>query len=348
MTDFSEDDEYVDAIRVNGVTISSFCDPGVDSGGEFYTCLSIYDITDMVPPNGIVEVVTTATSEVACCGYSGNPLYVKYTITYKDGIRDNTPQDAEDDLIWEGGTNDFNTGLVHTFDDLDAGYDYKLTVAVVATDYEVSEKYIRAIIVNGQSALAGESCDIGSSCGDHGYYKCLAGRDVSEVIVRGRTGGYLKVTVLSTDNLDECPYRGYLLYARYILSKTAKNEGQYASSLPIIYTVIMIGLFAIAITVYCIIKRRKNMNERRIHDNATVPAREPRQLPQSTSISLTGAATTYAIPAPAQAHAVQLTQSYALTAAPSRSQHNEPPALAVARISSQQDNVPVAGYARPI
>ena len=112
----------------------------------------------------------------------------------------------------------------------------------------------------------------------------------------------------------------------------------------------MIGLLVVAITVYSIVRRIKNLNEaRQIHDSAAPPpSKEPRQLPQSDyssgdipSAPPLGPTATHAIPAPVQARAVPIAQSR-------RVQHSAPPALAMARISSQQDNIPVAGYARPI
>jgi hypothetical protein len=95
-TDFDATSEYVDGISAGSTTLSSNCNPGVESGTNYYTCLSGQDVNADVS-SGSLTVLTTATSEVNFGPYNGYYLYVKYTLS-KTLV-------ATLPMVWEGGTN---------------------------------------------------------------------------------------------------------------------------------------------------------------------------------------------------------------------------------------------------
>jgi hypothetical protein len=78
-TDFGSNSEYVDGIYAGTTSLSSHCNPGVDTGGFYYTCVAGHDVTADVSAGSLV-VSATATSDVNCCAYNGYYLYMKFTL----------------------------------------------------------------------------------------------------------------------------------------------------------------------------------------------------------------------------------------------------------------------------
>jgi hypothetical protein len=116
-TDFNDVTEYVDGIYAGSTTLSSNCNPGVESGTQYYTCVAGQGVTADVS-SGSLTVLTTATSEVNYGPYNGYYLYVKYTL-----LKTHLPPP----VVWEGGTNSPTTGVSHSFTGLDTSlYSYTL------------------------------------------------------------------------------------------------------------------------------------------------------------------------------------------------------------------------------
>jgi hypothetical protein len=149
-TDFFSSTEYVNSISAGSTTLSSFCNPGVDSGGYYHTCVTDRDVTSAVSSGSLV-IRTTATSEINCCAYSGYYLYVKVTLT--PSLRGVTPtptsqptSSASTSATLEGGTNSPASGLTGTFYGLDtSAYTNTLDMEVYETEFLSSNEYVSSI-----------------------------------------------------------------------------------------------------------------------------------------------------------------------------------------------------------
>lgn len=81
-TDFSDvATEYIDRIRVNGRTLSSFCFPGQGSIDDFFVCLYSTDVASLVNSIGELTVVITASEQVNSYPKDGYLLFVRLTIS---------------------------------------------------------------------------------------------------------------------------------------------------------------------------------------------------------------------------------------------------------------------------
>jgi hypothetical protein len=88
--DFFSSSEYVDEVSVGYRTLSSFCNPGVDNGEYFYTCVSREDVTsdmftsyyydDDSTGQQYLLVSTTASSSVDENPYLGFDFYATFTL----------------------------------------------------------------------------------------------------------------------------------------------------------------------------------------------------------------------------------------------------------------------------
>lgn len=80
-TDFFDISEFVSGIRANNELLLSHCDPGEDSGRQFYTCMVDRIVTALISGDRILTVTTTATERVNLQPYKGFVLYVRYTLS---------------------------------------------------------------------------------------------------------------------------------------------------------------------------------------------------------------------------------------------------------------------------
>ena len=216
-TDFSDSSEYVNGIYSGTTTLSSFCDPGVDNGGYFYTCLTSQDVTGDVS-GGSLTVLVTGTSQMNCCAYNGYYLYVKLTLSQTSFIPSPSlvpTSGAVSPRLWEGGTVTPTSGVSYTFSGLDnLHYSYILEVEVYATDFSDSSEYVNGIY-SGTTTLS-SFCDPGVDNGGY-FYTCLTSQDVTGDV----SGGSLTVLVTGTSQMNCCAYNGYYLYVKLTLSQTS-------------------------------------------------------------------------------------------------------------------------------
>jgi hypothetical protein len=216
-TDFQDASEYVDGIFAGGSILSSNCNPGVDGGGFYFSCVSSQDVTADVS-GGSLLVKATATSQINCCAYNGYYLYVRYTLSpyvlslhvptgapsFAPSLYPSASPTGERDM-WEGGTNSPLVGVSHTFSGLDtASYTYSLTVEVYATDFGFASEYVDGIFAG--ASLLSSNCDPGVDSGGY-YFDCVSSEDVTADV----SGGSLLVKATATLDVNCCSYNGYFL-----------------------------------------------------------------------------------------------------------------------------------------
>ena len=207
-TDFYDSTEYVDGIYAGQSTISSFCNPGVDSGGSFYNCVDNHTVTSDISSTGTLTVRTTATSDINCCSYNGYNFYVKYILT----------RTALPVLTWSGGTISPTLGVSYTFEELDTSqYDYVLSVLVYETDFASDNEYVDGIYA-GSTSLS-TFCNPGVDSGTS-YYACVTNQSVTGDV----TGGALTVLTTATSEINCCSYNGYYLYVEYTLTRSIRRH----------------------------------------------------------------------------------------------------------------------------
>jgi len=218
-TDFDASSEYVDEIVAGSTVLSSNCNPGVQEGGAFYTCVSASDVTADVS-GGSLLVNTIGSSEVNCCGYLTYYLYVKYTLS-------KTPV-ASGGLSWEGGTNSPTSGVSYSFTGLDTSlYSYVLTVEVYETDFDASSEYVDEIVAG--STVLSSNCNPGVQEGG-AFYTCVSASDVTADV----SGGSLLVNTIGSSEVNCCGYLTYYLYVKYTLIP-APISGNIPTSIPTMY-----------------------------------------------------------------------------------------------------------------
>ena len=344
-TDFAAADEFVDSIVANQQTLSSFCNPGVDSGGYFYNCLTDYDVSNLVDSSGNLDVTTTATSPVDCCAYNGYYLYVRYTIKYKypsESIPTPSPA-AEWRLEWEGGT-DFPDlyGIEHTFTELNEGYSYYLTVEVYETDFSSFFSYVSGIFANGAELLESGSC-VPVNCGSL-FQDCLFEIDITSHVVWGSSHGYLRVETYGSSVGGACPYLGYSFYARYSVTRKRNDSDEGSSSsatLSIVLGVIFpVGLFCFFLYAWYVYSKKKSPRVGHETENGS-----------SVYSNYNNGNVTSTYPQTIDRSGFQLSQSYVIPSAPplqysiAQPQRSYPVAASTNRVDGARD---VGAYAMPV
>jgi len=103
VTDFSASFEYVNGIYVGSIALTYYCDPGVDNGAYYYTCVYQKDVMkniyhDSATGLACLDVFATASSGVDEYSYLGFNFYVRYTL------------DATSILPTNNGSGDSNDG----------------------------------------------------------------------------------------------------------------------------------------------------------------------------------------------------------------------------------------------
>jgi hypothetical protein len=73
-TNFYTSSQYVSYIYAGSTIVASSCDPGVDNGGAYYTCVSGQDVTTDVSSDSLL-VTAYATSYVLTYPYNGYSFY---------------------------------------------------------------------------------------------------------------------------------------------------------------------------------------------------------------------------------------------------------------------------------
>jgi len=245
-TDFDFETEYVDGIHAGSTKLDSFCNPGVQGGGGYFTCVANRDVTEEAK-SGSLRVHTTATVDVNVTPYLGFTLYVQYILTRKarttsvptfqptrvppsslpyalpsqqpTGVPTTLPSNeptAYSTLRWEGGTNIPSSGVSHTFTGLGpTDYSYALTVEVYETDFAGSAEYVDNIY-SGSTTLT-SYCNPGLDRGGR-FYRCVTKRIVDDDI---SASGILTVGAHATGDINAYPYMGYTFYVKYTLMATA-------------------------------------------------------------------------------------------------------------------------------
>jgi hypothetical protein len=246
-TNFFSTDEYVNRIVSGYTTLSSFCNPGVDDGGGFYTCVSGHDVSGDVS-SGTLTVSSSATSYVDAYPYKGYDFYVKYTLT--STVVSTTPGVS----VWEGGTNSPTSGVSYTFQGLDTSqYTYALTVEVYANDFSSSNEFVSSIstFYDTVSSL----CNPGVDNGEY-FYTCVSQRDVTSDIIPASQDDddsyglqYLTVNAYATSDVDENPHLGFNFYVKFTLEATSVSPSSSGSE--DVGIIIMIVTVCVAVFVFC-------------------------------------------------------------------------------------------------
>jgi hypothetical protein len=105
-TDFDAIDEYVDDIFAGSTTLSSYCNPGIQEGTQYYTCVAGQDVSATAVPTALPTVSSTV------------------------------------DEQWEGGTNSPTSGVSHSFTGLDTSH---YTYTLNSTDFASSNEHVDKI-----------------------------------------------------------------------------------------------------------------------------------------------------------------------------------------------------------
>lgn len=78
-TDYDTHLEYISLIQANSINVSTYCDPAVECGSDFSTCVYQEDVVHAVE-SGSLTVTVKATEEVGYCPYNGFGLYTRITL----------------------------------------------------------------------------------------------------------------------------------------------------------------------------------------------------------------------------------------------------------------------------
>ena len=130
-------------------------------------------------------------------------------------IPSSTPTTNE--RFFEDGSVLGTDGVTYTFENCDPDNNtYFLSVEVYQTDYFDSSEYVSAIVLNRQTIS--NYCNPGKDCAGS-FYPCIEDEVVTQYI---DSTGTLKVRVVTTSSVDQCPFQGFALYVRYSLRSIEK------------------------------------------------------------------------------------------------------------------------------
>lgn len=265
VTDFSDTEEFISEISVNDHAIMTYCDPGLDSGQSYYTCLINEDIWPYIKGDN-VTILTTASYMVNLQPYDGFILYVKYTIsgtplatesptafptivpttatpTYGPTAAPSShePTSFAPTLLTRSPTSSSPT-LVSGYSESWSGGANNVTDGVRHTFFGLLNKQtvlLRVEVIqtdydddneyiNGiyaNGVLLSDFCHPGG-LGLNSYYTCLINSNVASLV--SSPNGTIEIRTTGTSKINCCQFQGYLLFVRYSISDIGSPTAQPA------------------------------------------------------------------------------------------------------------------------